>query len=62
MEVILLDTHYKYEKVENMAGLLDIIDKESCALFLMDNATRTITVVCTTHNMKDVLIVWKGLD
>jgi hypothetical protein len=61
-EVILLDIHYKYDKVENMAGLLDVIDKESCASFLMDNATRTIVVIYTTHSMKDVPIVWKGLD
>ncbi len=62
MEAILLDTHYKYDKVENMAGLLDVIDKESCTFFLMDDTTRTITVVSTTHNTKDISIVWKGLN
>jgi hypothetical protein len=62
IEAILLDTRYKYDRVKNMAGLLDVIDKESCALFLMDNATRTIAIICTTHYMKDVLIVWKGLN
>jgi hypothetical protein len=61
-EVILLDIHYKYDKVENMAGLLDVIDKESCASFFMDDGTRTIVVICTTHSMKDVPIVWKCLD
>jgi len=61
-EVILLDIHYKYDRVENMVGLLDVIDKESCASFLMDNATRTITIVCIIHSMKDVPTIWKGPD
>jgi hypothetical protein len=60
MKAILLDTHYKYDKVENMAGLLDIIDKKFCTLFLMDVTTRTIVVVYTIHNTKDVPTVWKG--
>jgi hypothetical protein len=59
---ILLDIHYKYDKVENMVGLLVVINKESCGLFLMDNTIRTIIVVYTTHNIKDVLAVWKSLD
>jgi hypothetical protein len=42
-------------------GLLDVIDKESCASFFMDNATMTIAVVCITHNMKDISTNWKGL-
>jgi hypothetical protein len=33
----MLDTHYKYDKVENMVDLLDVIDKESYASFLMDD-------------------------
>jgi hypothetical protein len=45
---------------KNMAGMLDVIDKESCASFLMDDATRTIAIIYTTHSMKDVLIIWKG--
>jgi hypothetical protein len=45
-----------------MEGLLDVIDKESCASFFMDNAIRTIVVIYTTHNTKDVLIVWKGFN
>jgi hypothetical protein len=56
----MLDIHYKYDKVENMVGLLDVINKESCALLFMDNVTRTIIVVCITHNRKNVLTVWKG--
>jgi hypothetical protein len=62
VEAILLDIHCKFEIVENMAGLLDVINKESCASFLMDNATRTIVIIYTTHSMKDILIVRKGLD
>lgn len=60
MKAILLDTHYKYDRIENMVGLLDIIDKESCTLFLMDDTTRTIVVVCIIHNIKDVPTIWKG--
>jgi hypothetical protein len=45
-----------------MANLLDVIDKESCTLFFMDNATRTIIIVYTTHNMKGIPTIWKGLD
>jgi hypothetical protein len=33
-EAILLDSHYKYDKVDNMSGLLDVIDKESSTLFM----------------------------
>jgi hypothetical protein len=60
VEAILLDIHYKFDIVENMLGLLDFINKESCTSFLMDDATRTIVVICTTHSMKNILIVWKG--
>jgi hypothetical protein len=31
---ILLDNHYKYDRVDNMLGPLDVIDKESLASFL----------------------------
>jgi hypothetical protein len=34
VEAILLDSHYKYDIVDNMSNLLDVIDKESLALFL----------------------------
>jgi hypothetical protein len=61
-KVILLNNHYKYDKVGNMSGLLDVINKESSTSFLQDDVTRTIAIVCTTHSMKDVPIVWKGLD
>jgi hypothetical protein len=61
-KAILLDTHYKYEKVENMVGLLDVIDKESCTSFFMDDTTRTIAIICMTHSTKDVSTIWKGLD
>jgi hypothetical protein len=33
IKAILLDTHYEYDRVENMASLLDVIDKESCTSF-----------------------------
>ncbi len=57
---ILLDIHYKYDRVENMVGLLDVINKESCASFFMDNATRTIIVICITHITKNIPTVLKG--
>jgi len=58
----LLDIHYKYDKVENMVGLLDVIDKESCTSFFMDDTIRTIAIVCMIHSTKDILTIWKGLD
>ncbi len=33
-----------------MVGLLDVIDKESCASFFMDNVTRTIVIVYTIQH------------
>jgi hypothetical protein len=62
IEAILLDSHYKFEKVGNMVSLLDVIDKEGMASFLHDDATITITVVCTTHMIKDNPTIWIGLD
>jgi hypothetical protein len=56
-KAISLDTYYKFDIVQNMAGLLDVIDKESYALFLMDDTTRNIVVACTIHSMKNVPIV-----
>ncbi len=61
VEAILLDIHYKYDRVENMVGLLDVINKESCASFLMDDTTMTIVIVYTTHNTKDISTISKGL-
>jgi hypothetical protein len=60
VEPIILDIHYKYDKVENMVGLLDVINKESCTLFLMDDVTRTITIIYTTHSTKKISTIWKG--
>jgi hypothetical protein len=62
LEAIMLDTNYKYDKVENMVDLLDVINKESCTLVLMDDATRTVIVIYTTHNTKNISTIWKGLD
>lgn len=62
VEAILLDSHYKFERINNMAGLLDVIDKEEMASILHDNATRIITVVCTTHMIKDNPTMWIGPD
>jgi hypothetical protein len=45
VEAILLDIRYKFNKVDKMANLLDVIDKEFPTLFLKDDVTRTITIV-----------------
>jgi hypothetical protein len=39
VEAILLDNDYKYDKVNNMSCLLDVMDKESSASFLQNNVT-----------------------
>ncbi len=62
VEAIMLDIHYKYDKVENMVGLLDVINKESCTLFLMDDVTRTIAIIYTTHSTKNISTIWKDPD
>jgi hypothetical protein len=41
---------------------VDVINKESCASFFMDDATKIIVIICTTHNTKDVPTIWKGLN
>jgi hypothetical protein len=33
-KAILLDSHYQYDRVDNMPSLLDVINKESSTLFL----------------------------
>ncbi len=38
-KVILLDSHYKYDKINNMSSLLDVMDKDSSALFLQEDVT-----------------------
>jgi len=51
VEEILLDSHYKFERIDNMANFLDVINKEQMASFLHDDAIRIIVVVCTTHTI-----------
>lgn len=48
---ILLDSHYKFERIDNMANFLDVINKEQVASFLHDDAIKIIVVVCTTHTI-----------
>jgi len=59
-KAILLDSHYKYDRVNNMSRLLDVMDKESSTSFLQNDVTWTINVIYTTHSLKDVPIIWKG--
>ncbi len=61
-ESILLDTHYMYDKVNDMVELLNVIDRMHSTSFLQDNNTSTFIVVSTTHTIKKVFVVWKGLD
>jgi len=60
IESILLDTHYMYDRVNDMVELLDVIDKTDITSFLQDNSTSIFIVVSTTHIIKEVLLVWKG--
>jgi hypothetical protein len=41
---------------------VDVINKESCASFFMDDATKSIVVISTTHNTKNVPTIWKGFN
>jgi len=58
-EAIMLESHYKFDRVNNMVALLDVIIKETITSLLQDNATSTITVICTIHITKDILAIWK---
>jgi hypothetical protein len=60
-EAILLDSHYKYDIINNMSGLFDVMDKESSTSFLQDDVSWTINVVYTTHSMKDVPLFGRAL-
>jgi hypothetical protein len=57
-----LDTHYRFNRVGNMAGLKGVIDTSKVFSFLQDRAPHVIAMVCTTHTLKGTLAVWKGLD
>jgi hypothetical protein len=43
-----------------MVGLKEVIDTPKLASFLQDYAPHAITVVYTTHTLKDILATWKG--
>jgi hypothetical protein len=55
-----LDNHYMYDKVNDMAELLDVLDKMDWTSFLQDDDTSTFNVVSTIHIIKKVLVMWKG--
>jgi hypothetical protein len=61
-ESILLGIHYMYDKVNDIVELLDVIDKMDSTSFLQDDNTITFTIVLTTHTIKEVHVVWKGLN
>jgi hypothetical protein len=58
-EGIMLNSHYKFDIIDNMAGLLDVINKEWLTLFLHDDATRTITIVYVQH-IAERMFRWLG--
>jgi hypothetical protein len=53
---IFLDIHYMYDKVNDMAKLLDKINWTS---FLQDDGISTFNVASTIHIIKKVLVMWK---
>jgi hypothetical protein len=57
-----LNTHYRFDRVGNIVGLKEVIDTLRLFSFLQEQAPHTIVVVCTTHTLKKILAVWKGLD
>jgi hypothetical protein len=59
-ESIILDTHYMYDRVNDMAKLLDVIDKTNITSFLHDDNRIIFTIVFTTHIIKEVHVMWKG--
>jgi hypothetical protein len=59
---ILLDTHYMYDMVNDMAELLDVIGKTKLTSFWQDDVTNTFVIISTMHTIKEVPIVWKGSD
>jgi hypothetical protein len=61
-KLILLDTHYVFNMVNDMVELLEVIEKMELASFLQDDAMNMFTMVSTTHTTKEVPVVWKGLD
>jgi hypothetical protein len=62
VESILFNTHHMYDMVNDMVELFDVIDKTESTLVLQDDVTNTSVVVPTTHTIKEVPIVWKGLN
>ncbi len=49
-----------YDRVNDMAELLDVIDKMESISFLQEDDTSTFIIVSTTHTIKEVLVIWKG--
>lgn len=50
--VILLEIHYKYDRLNDMVELLNVIDKSKMVSYLQDNTTSTVIVTSTTHTTK----------
>ncbi len=57
-----VDTHQKQDKFNDMANLLDVVDKRERISSLQDDAISIIVVMSTTHTSKEIHVVWKGSD
>jgi hypothetical protein len=55
---IRFNTHHMYDMVK----LFHVIDKMEFTPFLQDDTTNIFVVIPTTHTIKEVPIVWKGLN
>jgi hypothetical protein len=57
---ITLDTHYKYDRFNDMVKLLNVVNKREIVSYLQDDTTSIIVVISTIHTTREIPIVWKG--
>jgi len=62
IEFIPLDARYKYDRLNDMTKLLNVVNKREMVSYLQDDTKSIIVVVSTTHTTKEIPIVWKGSD
>jgi hypothetical protein len=56
-EFITLDTHYKYDRFNDMVELLNVINKKETVSYLQDDTTSIIVVGSTTHTTKETIYI-----
>ncbi len=61
-KLIILNTHYVFNMVNDMVELIEVINKMELTSFLQDDAMNMFTVVSTTRTTKEIHVLWKGLD